>query len=67
VVEIIFSKPELIALCEQSGLRLERTWPCIPYDVFDVTGHHSTTETYLFARDNRRNRKHCLKNDPLPD
>jgi hypothetical protein len=50
VVEIIFGKQELMALCERSGLRLERTWPCIPYEVFDVTGHHSTTETYLFSK-----------------
>jgi SAM-dependent methyltransferase len=50
VVEIIFNKPELMALCEQSGLRVVRTWPCIPYDVFDVTGHRSTTETYLFSK-----------------
>ena len=55
VVEIIFGKPELMALCGRSGLRLERTWPCIPYDVFDVTGHHSTTETYLFVRENQAN------------
>jgi len=50
VVEIIFGKQELMALCRRSGLRLERTWPCIPYDVFEVTGHHSTTETYLFSK-----------------
>jgi len=23
---------------------------CIPYDVSEVTGYHSTTETYLFER-----------------
>jgi SAM-dependent methyltransferase len=50
VVEIIFGKPELMALCRRSGLRLEQTWPCIAYDVFDATGHHSTTETYLFSK-----------------
>lgn len=50
VVEIIFGKQELMALCERSGLRLEQTWPCIPYDVFDVTGHHSTTQTYLLSK-----------------
>jgi SAM-dependent methyltransferase len=49
VVEIIFNKKELMALCGNHGLRLEREWSCIPYDVFDVTGHHSRTETYLFA------------------
>ena len=50
VVEIVFSKQDLMALCQGAGLRLEREWPCIPYDVEEVTGHHSTTETYLFAR-----------------
>jgi len=49
VVEVIFGKPELMSLCRQQGLRLEREWPCIPYDVFEATGHHSTTETYLFS------------------
>jgi SAM-dependent methyltransferase len=49
VVEIIFGKPELMLLCRQAGLRLEREWPGIPYDLSEVTGHHSTTETYLFA------------------
>jgi hypothetical protein len=50
VVEIVFGKRELMTLCERSGLRLDKTWACIPYDVFDVTGHHSTTETYLFSK-----------------
>lgn len=49
VVEIVFGKPELMKLCHDAGLRLERQWPGIPYDVHEVTGHHSTTETYLFA------------------
>jgi len=50
VVEIIFSKQELMSLCQHSGLRLEREWACIPYDVSEVTGYHSTTETYLFSK-----------------
>lgn len=50
VVEVIFEKRELVALCEQAGLRLEREWPGIPYDVYEVMGHHSTTETYLFSK-----------------
>jgi SAM-dependent methyltransferase len=50
VVEIIFDKRELMSLCHQSGLRLQREWACIPYDMFEVTGHHSTTETYLFSK-----------------
>jgi SAM-dependent methyltransferase len=49
VVEIVFNKPELMSICQAAGLRLEREWPCIPYDVYEATGHHSTTETYLFA------------------
>jgi len=49
VVEAVFGKQELLTLCRDAGLRLEREWPCIPYDVHEVTGRHSTTETYLFA------------------
>jgi SAM-dependent methyltransferase len=52
VIEIVFGKQELISLCRLSGLRLEREWACIPYDVSEVTGHHSTTETYLFSKNN---------------
>ena len=51
VVEIVFGRAELMSLCNESGLRLERTWPCIPYDVSGVTGHHSITETYLFSKE----------------
>jgi ubiquinone/menaquinone biosynthesis C-methylase UbiE len=50
VIEIVFGRGELMSLCERSGLQLERTWPCIPYDVSAVTGHRSTTETYLFSK-----------------
>ncbi|WP_271604598.1 class I SAM-dependent methyltransferase [Bradyrhizobium sp. CCBAU 11434] len=50
VVEIVFEKRELIELCENAGLRLQREWPCIPYDLHEITGHHSTTETYLFSK-----------------
>jgi SAM-dependent methyltransferase len=49
VVEIVFGRTELMSLCQDAGLRLEREWHCIPYDVSSVTGHHSTTQTYLFA------------------
>lgn len=49
VVEIVFGKTELMSLCQDAGLRLEREWPGIPYDVSSVTGHHSTMRTYLFA------------------
>jgi ubiquinone/menaquinone biosynthesis C-methylase UbiE len=49
VVEIVFGKQELMSLCQAAGLRLEREWPGIPYDVSGVTGHRSGTVTYLFA------------------
>jgi hypothetical protein len=50
VVEIVFNKGELMSLCADAGLRLQQEWPCIPYDVSDVTGHRSATETYLFSK-----------------
>lgn len=50
VVEVVFGKPELMSLCRAAGLRLEREWASTPYDVHGATGHHSSTETYLFAR-----------------
>ena len=49
VVEVVFAKQELMAFCRDAGLRLKREWTSIPYDVSAVTGHHSRTETYLFA------------------
>jgi SAM-dependent methyltransferase len=49
VVEVVFGKQELMTLCREAGLRLEREWTGIPYDVSAATGHHSSTETYLFA------------------
>ncbi|MET4445542.1 SAM-dependent methyltransferase [Bradyrhizobium sp. GM2.2] len=50
VVEIVFGRQELIGLCEAAGLRLERSWPSIPYDVSKVTGHRSKAETYLLSK-----------------
>ena len=50
VVEVVFGKQELMSLCSDAGLRLMREWPGIAYDVYDVTGHHSSAATYLFAR-----------------
>lgn len=50
VVEVVFGREELMSLCSGAGLRLMREWPGIPYDVHDVTGHHSSAATYLFAR-----------------
>jgi SAM-dependent methyltransferase len=49
VVEVVFSKQELMSLCRGAGLILVREWPCLPYDVHDATGHRSTSETYLFS------------------
>jgi SAM-dependent methyltransferase len=49
VAEVVFSKPELMSLCRDAGLVLVREWPCLPYDVYDATGHRSTSETYLFS------------------
>lgn len=49
VVEIVFNRTELISLCETAGLRLDRQWRGIPYDVSGVTGHPSWTETYLLS------------------
>jgi SAM-dependent methyltransferase len=50
VVEVIFNKDELMSLCERAELRFEREWSCIAYDLHELTGHRSTTETYLFAK-----------------
>ncbi len=49
VVEVVFGKQELMSLCRAAGLSLEREWVGIPYDVSAVTGHRSSTVTYLFA------------------
>jgi SAM-dependent methyltransferase len=54
VVEVVFGKKELMAVCEHAGLRLEREWPCVPYDLSEATGHSSTTETYLFSLQGRQ-------------
>ena len=49
VIEVVFGRRELMTLCQDAGLRLEREWTSIPYDVSAVTGHRSSTRTYLFA------------------
>ncbi len=51
VVEIVFGKQELMSICLDAGLRLEREWSSIPYDLFEPTGHHSASKTYLFRVD----------------
>jgi SAM-dependent methyltransferase len=50
VVEVVFGREDLMAVCEASALRMEREWTSAPYDLYDVTGHHSTTQTYLFSK-----------------
>jgi SAM-dependent methyltransferase len=50
VIEVVFDKQELMALCREAGLHFEREWPGVAYDVHEVTGHHSATETYLFSK-----------------
>ena len=75
IVEIIFGKAELMSLCREAGLRLDREWLSIPYDMSGVTGaHHSITETYLFAvciagelnvRSERRNHGPHIRSDDV--
>ena len=52
VAEVVFDKPELMQLCKETpGLRLEREWLSIPYDVSAVTGASlHARETWLFSR-----------------
>ena len=50
VVEVVFGKQEFMSLCRDAGLHLMQEWPGIAYDVHEVTGHHSSAATYLFAR-----------------
>jgi SAM-dependent methyltransferase len=52
VVEAVFNKQELMSICQRAELHLEHEWSCIPYDVHESTGHHSSTETYLFSKRN---------------
>lgn len=49
VVEAVFGRQELLAICSKAGLRLVREWPSIPYDVSAVTGQASSTRTWLLA------------------
>jgi SAM-dependent methyltransferase len=50
VIEIIFGERELTSQFDQAGLRLERQWSSISYDMHEITGHHSTTQTYLLSK-----------------
>lgn len=48
VIEVVFGKAELMNLCKSAGLHLSQEWASLNYDLQKETGHHSTTETYLF-------------------
>lgn len=47
VVEVVFNRPELVAIFARHGLRLVESWPTIEYDVSAVVGAHSHAETFL--------------------
>lgn len=49
VVEAVFGREELLAICGEAGLKLVQEWPSIPYDVSAVTGRASGTRTWLLA------------------
>jgi hypothetical protein len=49
VVEVVFEQAEFLKLCGEAGLTLLHHWDCLPYDLFEQTGHHSTTKTFLFS------------------
>jgi SAM-dependent methyltransferase len=51
VVEVVFEQAEFLDLCSKAGLALLRHWDCLPYDLFEPTGHHSTTKSFLFSVD----------------
>jgi len=48
VVEIVFAEDEFARLCGEAGLTLLRQWDCLPYDLFEQTGHRTTTKSFLF-------------------
>jgi ubiquinone/menaquinone biosynthesis C-methylase UbiE len=51
VVEVVFEQAEFLKRCAQAGLTLRHHWDCLPYDLFEQTGHRSTTRSYLFSVD----------------
>jgi ubiquinone/menaquinone biosynthesis C-methylase UbiE len=53
VVDIVFGRPEIESLLEQSGLAIVKATPSIPYDVHHVTGRHSTFLTFLCEKRRR--------------
>jgi ubiquinone/menaquinone biosynthesis C-methylase UbiE len=47
VVEMVFSRDELLRIFERHGLKLARSWDTIPYDVSHVVKAKSHAETFL--------------------
>jgi SAM-dependent methyltransferase len=47
VGEVVFNRGELLACFAANGLRVAQSWIGLPYDVHEVTGEHSFTETFL--------------------
>lgn len=50
VVEMVFSRDELLQLFRKNGLILHRSWASIPYDVAELVGAPSHAETFLCMR-----------------
>ena len=51
VVEMVFSRDELLQCFERNGLSVVRSWDSIPYDVSALVNASSHTETFLCVRD----------------
>jgi len=47
VVELVYNESELIDVFRKSGFQLRHSVRSIPYDLFEVTGEHSVTKTYV--------------------
>ena len=47
VVEIVFNEDQLTDVFRKSGFGVTKVIESIPYDLFEVTGEHSTTRTYV--------------------
>ena len=53
VVEMVFSRAELLECFARNRLRLEKSWNSIVYDVYPVVPEHSRCETFLLSVDER--------------
>jgi ubiquinone/menaquinone biosynthesis C-methylase UbiE len=47
VLELIFNEPELIAIFNQNGLKIESSVESIPYDLENILGEKTLTKTFL--------------------